>query len=381
MCMGAAMAASGALSHTELATGLPLWAISVAMVSTISWRAAASRQIGVAFNDSNGFRAPLVHLPPAGLSSLAAADFNRDGHNDVAVGGVILLGNGRGRLLPAATFTTMTPDQLRTGDFDRDGNADILTTAVNVNGVFVFLGQGDGTFRPPLGPFLDDTDLWPEIGDFNNDGVLDAAIAHVFGDTLTILLGTGNGSLIPAADYATGDIPQSPVASDFDGDGNLDVAVSNTFGDGLGIYLGNGDGTLQSPLLIATSNPLYSAAGDFNQDGNSDLVLGGSGLKLFLGYGNGTFQPPQTLLSGYEPISIGDADGDGLSDIMVSEDFASLTLLRSKGDGTFKPGIPFPTGEQFVGWNVLTDLNGDGRPEAVAENLDDAVTVLKNISR
>ena len=335
--------------------------------------------IGVAFGRGDGtFRAPLVYLPNAGLSSMASADFNSDGHADVAIGGSILLGDGTGSLVPGTVYTTMTANWLRTGDFNEDQTPDILMATISFGGIFVFLGNGDGTFEAAKGPFLSGEDLWPEVNDFNNDSVLDVAATQTFQRTLSILIGKGDGTFQRATNYAAGDIPQSPASSDFNGDGKIDLAVSNTFESTVGVYLGNGDGTFQNPLILTTSNPLYSAAADFNRDGHPDLVLGGDGLKVFLGVGDGTFQPPQTINSGYGPLSLADVDGDGLLDVMVSDDFATLTVLRSKSDGTFRPGVSFPTGAQFVGHNLLTDLNSDGRPEAIAEDIADSVAVLRN---
>jgi FG-GAP-like repeat len=338
--------------------------------------------IGVAFGRGDGtFRAPLVYFPNAGLSSMASADFNSDGHTDVAVGGSILLGDGAGGLIPGIAYTTMAANWVRTDDFNGDGKPDILVATLGFGGIFVFLGNGDGTFQAAKGPFLADDDLWPEVNDFNNDGRLDVAVTHTFQRTLSILLGKGDGTFRRPMDYATGDIPQSPTSSDFNGDGKIDLAVSNTFENTVGIYLGNGDGTFQNPLTTPALNALYSAAADFNRDGHPDLILGGDGLKVFLGMGDGTFQPPQTVHSGYGPMSLADVDGDGLLDVMVSDDFATLTVLRGKSDGIFHRGTSFPTGAQFVGHNILTDLNHDGRPEAVAEDISDSVAVLRNTSK
>ena len=350
--------------------------------------------IGVAFGNGDGtFRAPLVYSPGASIYGLASADFDGDGHADLVLGGgpfallgnrtlVILLGDGGGGFIQGASFSNMQPHFVRTGDFNGDTKPDILMTSYNFTGVFVFLGNGDGTFQAAKTTALLELNLWPELGDFDNDGRLDVAIAHVFADKLTIFLGNGDGTFYSAGDYATDDTPQSPVSSDFNNDGNLDLAVSNTaLAGSVGVYLGNGDGTFQSALTMAASNPIYLDAADFNRDGNSDLVLAGDGLKVFQGNGDGTFQEPQTALSEYGPVHTSDVNGDGKIDVVVSADFEKLTVLPGKGDGTFRPPRDFATGSQFTGDFVLTDLNGDGFPEAIVNDLSDAVSVLLNTTK
>src|SRR5205814_6688743 len=120
------------------------------------------------------------------------------------------------------------------------------------------------------------------------------------------------------------------------------------------------------------NNPIYSAAGDFNQDGKVDLVVSDDSLKVFLGNGDGTFQSPQTIYSENGPVKVADLDQDGRLDVAVLLDdtpggegsFGGLVVLRGKGDGTFGSGAEFPTGKTNNRFFTLSDLNGDGQPEA-----------------
>ena len=89
--------------------------------------------------------------------SLIAADFNGDGKIDLAAagdyiaqGGVyILLGNGDGTFVPTANSLQSALDfnQVATGDFNGDGIADLVAAQYfDPGGAYIFLGKGDGTF-------------------------------------------------------------------------------------------------------------------------------------------------------------------------------------------------------------------------------------------
>ena len=343
-------------------------------------------EIGVAFGNGDGsFRAPLSYR--VGANGFDAGDFDGDGLTDMVAGSadfasklMLLLGTGDGGFVEGASFGQLSAEFVRTADFNQDGNQDVLAITFDGLGLYIFLGNGDGSFQEAIFTAMSGSDLWPVVDDLNRDGKPDVAVASFFANRLTILVGKGDGTFENPINYSTGNGPQSPIASDFNGDGNPDLAVSNTFGGTVGIYLGRGDGTFQPPLTIASPNALYSSPGDFNQDGKADFVLGGDALKVFLGNGDGTFQPPQVVYSQYGPVRVADIDGDGRQDIAVSANFAALAVLRGKGDGRFRPAVEFPTGSQFTGDFVLADLTRDGLPEATVSNLIDALSILLNIT-
>src|ERR1700730_11730897 len=133
------------------------------------------------------------------------------------------------------------------------------------------------------------------VGDFNHDGNLDVALASSC--CISVLIGNGDGTFLPPVNYPAGIGPNSVVAADFNHDGNLDLAVANSLSNYVSILLGNGDGTFragpQNPAVPAPDN--FVAVGDFNGDGIPDFVgLSRNNpckcISVFFGNGDGTFQ-------------------------------------------------------------------------------------------
>lgn len=79
------------------------------------------------------------------------------------------------------------------------------------------------------------------------------------------------------------------------------------------MYLQTGFRGLWGFLGPTQTAPIGIAKGDFNHDGNQDVIVtnfSSSSLTLFLGRGDGTFEPAQTIPVGAEPIAIAVADFD-----------------------------------------------------------------------
>ena len=394
--------------------------------------------------------------PPPSNSGVAVADFNHDGKPDVAVGGELLIGNGDGtfRGVQAAAIsnnpTVSSPYfsfaalgkfdkrqsvpgvavatsnfagsvysfsvdifandgkgglslphsypldapavQVVTGDFNGDGNPDVLVVTTDFTttnwGYAVLMGNGDGSFQPPLS--------YPKgvrnasyqignsalVGDFNHDNKMDVAVGGLINQSLAILLGNGDGTFAPATYvFDGGDI--ALVSADFNGDGNLDVAASTTAANepATALLLGNGNGTFQAavfPSSLTGFAPRFVA--DFNNDGKADLI---GFRQVALGNGDGTFNQLSPLP--YPPIGVADFNGDGVSDLFilgpaVSEN-AQTAVLTGNGDGTFSSNPINVPKMGYIPSPVLTaDMNNDGRPDIVflSQSGFNAVGVLLN---
>jgi hypothetical protein len=354
-----------------------------------------------------------------------AADFNGDGIPDLATMNsvenaiAVFLGKGDGTFTPGDKFFQVgsTPCvnlneasncALTLGDFNHDGNADLVATSGFDNQVIVLLGHGDGTFSPANGSPIT-VGNFPEavkIGDFNGDGIQDLAVAIAKDNTLSILLGNGDGTFTEAtgSPVPVGSFPFFVAIADFDGNGTADIAASNEVGNTVSILLGNGDGTFTeaagSPIPNFNYNPGPVIPADFNGDGNVDLAvsnftpfnntLGNVNVLLGDGHGNFTNAPGSPITVGVDPwaLAAADFDQDGKTDLAVDNygqiehfETQTLSILRGNGDGTFGPPLvpPIQLG-QSPNDLVTADFNGDGTTDfAIPELADGTTTILLNI--
>ena len=215
-------------------------------------------------------------LKHVGYSSIAAGDLNNDGIPDLAVltgeaSTCILLGKGNGSFIPAACVSTQTfGTGITLGDVTSDGNIDLLIGAEN--GIAIYPGNGDGTFRTalPIGNFTGDDIL---LTDLNGDGILDAVTS---GLEVFAYLGKGDGTFTSTFEYAfVADIPvATPAVADFNGDGILDLAFLGEYGVFISTGLGNGTFARETSIPGEPVLPPETlSAGDFNNDGFPDIYL------------------------------------------------------------------------------------------------------------
>ena len=204
---------------------------------------------------------------------------------------------------------------IATGDFNRDGIADVVeTTLPDGKGsgqhlLTVQLGKDDGTFTTVASHNVIGAD--PRalvVGDFNGDGNLDVIVGDGDGSLLEFL-GDGRGNLTSAGKIGTLGSVASIAIGDFTRDGHLDLVVSDFRSNRASILLGADDGSFRvtwSFELPKRGTRFQIATADFNGDGIADLVISSgddNDYEVMLGNGNGTFTYAPELSHVRDPYS------------------------------------------------------------------------------
>jgi uncharacterized protein (TIGR03437 family) len=286
-------------------------------------------------------------------------------------------------------------NSLAIADFNHDGKPDFAvmtqnSTPAQPGMVEVFLNQGQGTFLAPKSFAVPAGAVALTAGDFNGDGKPDLAVVTSSApeegtqDSVLIFLGNGDGTFSPPVSYRAGPFANDVVAGDFNGDGKLDLAIVNLGNSGnpptplgpasVSLLLGKGDGTFSAGPSTPVAGLLNIAVGDFNRDGILDLAAETEfGLAIVLGRGDGSFGPPTLYPAALGSIVVADLNADNIPDLIVSESYSASYLLGN-GDGTFQPPV-FLFGSSTsaylegvgpgVGSLIAVDLNRDGKIDMV----------------
>ena len=257
---------------------------------------------------------------------------------DPSAGAAEIFGIGSGMTVASETLLTPNPGTVwhiaATGDFNADGNADIVWQSTDgtpmiwtMNGASVtnqitFTAQNPGS-------------SWRLVasGDFNDDGNTDLVFQNTDGTPMEWLM---NGTSV-----AQTMLLPDPGASwklvgtgDFDGDGKSDLVFQNTTTDAAQIWLMNGS-TVTSEQTLSSPGVGWSliGTGDFNGDGKSDLLFQNTDGTPQVWLMNGTSVAAMATLANpfATAIGTGDFNGDGKSDILFQNAAGAPIIYAMNG--------------------------------------------------
>ena len=333
---------------------------------------------------SNGFTFQLVETigqqPPQGevlFTSqsipgsgyiMGVVDMNGDGLDDAVTPGYTQIQvsyQQTGGGFSPVSYTTTPADytaswSMAAGDFDGNGFTDLMygggsgVTFMKANDT----GTGFTEVSFPQYVFSQRTNFV----DINNDGHLDAFVCHdVAANVYFLNDGSGNLSFNQGG-FGNTCGNYGSIWTDINNDGHVDCFIAKCGCDPQDVLLEYNTGVsytnLAGTLGLADSHQSWSSAwGDFDNDGDMDVLIGSSSSsihKLLLNTG-GTFTnvTPGSGFDGLNNQSIEwtthDFNNDGWLDVLGGN-----TLMYNNGDMTFSPGSSVPYN------GCVGDLNNDG---------------------
>lgn len=318
-------------------------------------------------------------------SDVTFADINNDGDLDIITSENYNVygfgyyendGNGNYTLVDTVRSSGQSSvERVAVADFDQDGHLDV---AIPVRGnpnssIEVFLNDQSAAFSTSTSYTYAGTYVYGlDVGDINLDGYPDIVYVDYDNDRVSVLQNDQDGtfSLRPHVTVGVGPYYDAKLL-DVDGDGQLDIISTNYDGVNISVAKGNGDGTFAARTdysMSGSASPTFIAGGDIDGDEDLDLVVGqgSEGFTIFFNDGTGDYSTKQTVSDDAYGVSLADIDADGDLDILATNGGTVNTYLSSgTGSPTFtKSDYPFSIGGSLNSIDT-GDINGDGSLDVV----------------
>jgi hypothetical protein len=250
------------------------------------------------------------------------------------------------------------------GDFDRDGDADLIVGQDMAGGCHLLSNDGRGGFaqtdalaaiNAPPGAPADTRLVNLQAADLSGDGISDLVLTYMRTSLAApaalpsaVAIGRGDGTFVPpVVTSASFDSPTAPWGTgftDWDGDGDLDWIGSTGWTENLGGVLSREWRPLVEGAMVPDifGNPVmtaHSSTGDLDGDGFPDFIQ-----------------------DTYRWIKTGDFTGTTVMGVAYNDGLGGLASLNEVPAVFYTTDI-FGNPTTPLGRSVVADLNADGLPD------------------
>ncbi len=357
-----------------------------------------------------------------GIHNLLIADFDGDGRNDIAVANNV---KARIELLMQKQEagieqdeTTVDPNDvdineligpsrfhkqtvpvsqriysMAAGDLDSDGLVDLAFYG-EPRGLYVLLqkpreekGQKDLGWQQRKRINIDDA-LPSENAlvctDIDNDGKADLILASR--QAVYIVLQKEDGTLAEPVKYASAARILGVDAGDLNGDGKTDLVIyTDELEKPIHVRLGQKNDQLGPEIRLFVERPIAAELTDIDGKAGRELVTIDAVSRRLICYKFAEEKPKEDdwpvffypLTAGEESnkrdLVTGDVDGDGLTDVVISDPGAAeIILYRQSADAGLEEPARFPSLADADGLSAA-DIDGDGKSEIAVISVKEKV--------
>ncbi|MFH1409363.1 MAG: S8 family serine peptidase [Nanoarchaeota archaeon] len=217
-------------------------------------------------------------------------------------------------------------------------------------------------------------DGWPET---NYLSIMDAG--NIIGDERTELVGYGagglnayytNGTIVEGWPLFIGYVHSAPSLGDVDHDGYDELVLAYKLTDQMYVTVFNADGSEVSgwpqEIDFFVDRYYFPSIGDIDGDGLSEIVFASEDQgEIIVYHHDGSVMDgwPQEFGGTHAPAAIADIDDDGLREIFIGSYDQNFYAFRS--DGTLLEGWPKLVGEAVLSSPSIGDIDDDGDLEII----------------
>jgi beta-glucanase (GH16 family) len=249
-------------------------------------------------------------------------------------------------------------------DFNRDGSPDLVMYNASLDSTKVTLMNGGSVLREVK---LPNSPGWKPVatGDFNRDGKVDIVATQTNGSGNRVWYMNGS-NYVRSADLPSWAGSNAVAAGDFNKDGNADVVIYNRDGQWSGIWLMQGTQQIGWKDLSSWNAWTTVAASDLNKDNVPDLIFYNPTDKSsrvdITNSGSPAINLP--IAANTKPVGAGDFNRDGQVDLVTNNivsganvaNLLTATVNQTSGNWVLKYREDFTADVAWPAWNRYTGV-------------------------